>query len=86
MLAFKPGSYSGLNFQVGFYTSVIGLGQNPDDVQIHGDVTVDAGWMQGNATQNFWRSVENLSLYPVSGRRPLGGFAGGSVPPDRRAR
>jgi hypothetical protein len=67
VLAFKPGSYSGLNIQVGFYTSVIGLGQNPDDVQIHGDVTVDAGWMNGNATQNFWRSVENLSLYPVSG-------------------
>ena len=67
VLAFKPGSYSGLNIQVGFYTSVIGLGQNPQDVQIHGDVTVDAGWMAGNATQNFWRSVENLSLYPVSG-------------------
>ena len=67
VLAFKPGSYSGLNIQVGFYTSVIGLGQNPQDVQIHGDVTVDAGWMNGNATQNFWRSVENLSLYPVSG-------------------
>jgi hypothetical protein len=67
VLAFKPGSYSGLNIQVGFYTSVLGLGQNPDDVQIHGDITVDAGWMQGNATQNFWRSVENVSLYPVSG-------------------
>ncbi|WP_426502221.1 discoidin domain-containing protein [Dactylosporangium sp. McL0621] len=66
-LLFKPGSYSGLNAQLGFYTSISGLGQNPQDVQIHGDVTVDAGWMQGNATQNFWRSAENLSLYPVSG-------------------
>ncbi|WP_433073701.1 discoidin domain-containing protein [Dactylosporangium sp. CA-052675] len=65
---FKPGSYSGLNAQVGFYTSINGLGQNPQDVQIHGDITVDAGWMAGNATQNFWRSAENLSLYPVSGR------------------
>ncbi|MGI5241873.1 discoidin domain-containing protein [Dactylosporangium sp. CA-139066] len=64
---FKPGSYSGLNAQIGFYTSINGLGQNPQDVQIHGDITVDAGWMQGNATQNFWRSAENLSLYPVSG-------------------
>ncbi|MEV4620604.1 discoidin domain-containing protein [Asanoa sp. NPDC049573] len=64
---FKPGSYSGLNAQLGFYTSINGLGQNPQDVQIHGDITVDAGWMQGNATQNFWRSAENLSLYPVSG-------------------
>jgi hypothetical protein len=30
-------------------------------------MTVDAGWMAGNATQNFWRSVENMSLTPVSG-------------------
>jgi hypothetical protein len=67
VLAFQPGTYNGLNIQVGFYTSVIGLGQNPDDVRINGDITVDAGWMQGNATQNFWRSVENLSVYPVSG-------------------
>ncbi|UAB92621.1 discoidin domain-containing protein [Dactylosporangium vinaceum] len=64
---FKPGSYSGLNAQIGFYTSISGLGQNPQDVQIHGDVTVDAGWMAGNATQNFWRSAENLSVYPVNG-------------------
>jgi hypothetical protein len=66
-LLFKPGSYSGLNAQIGFYTSIAGLGQNPDDVQIHGDITVDAGWMGGNATQNFWRSAENMSIYPVSG-------------------
>jgi hypothetical protein len=66
-LLFKPGSYSGLNAQLGFYTSLNGLGQNPQDVQIHGDITVDAGWMAGNATQNFWRSAENLSVYPVSG-------------------
>jgi len=67
VLAFKPGTYNGLNIQVGFYTSVLGLGQNPQDTRINGDITVDAGWLQGNATQNFWRSVENLSLYPVSG-------------------
>ncbi|MDI6098689.1 discoidin domain-containing protein [Actinoplanes sp. NEAU-A12] len=67
LLAFKPGTYSGLNIQVGFNTSVIGLGQNPQDVRINGDITVDAGWFSGNATQNFWRSVENISLYPVSG-------------------
>ncbi|WP_433041573.1 discoidin domain-containing protein [Dactylosporangium sp. CS-033363] len=66
-LLFKPGSYSGLNAQIGFYTSINGLGQNPQDVQIHGDITVDAGWMAGNATQNFWRSAENMSIYPVNG-------------------
>ncbi|MGK5680573.1 galactose-binding domain-containing protein [Actinoplanes sp. URMC 104] len=67
VLAFKPGTYNGLNIQVGFYTSVVGLGQNPQDVRINGDITVDAGWFQGNATQNFWRSTENLSVYPVNG-------------------
>ncbi|GAB3057204.1 discoidin domain-containing protein [Micromonospora schwarzwaldensis] len=67
-LLFKPGSYTGLNAQLGFYTSIAGLGQNPADVQINGDVTVDAGWMAGNATQNFWRSAENMSITPVSGR------------------
>ncbi|WP_433891219.1 discoidin domain-containing protein [Streptomyces sp. CA-111067] len=61
---FKPGTYSGINANTGFYTSVMGLGRNPDDVTINGDVTVDAGWMQGNATQNFWRSIENLSIVP----------------------
>ena len=66
-ILFKPGSYSNLNAQLGFYTSISGLGQNPQDVQIHGDITVDAGWMAGNATQNFWRSAENLSVYPVNG-------------------
>ena len=34
---------------------------------IHGDVTVDAGWLNGNATQNFWRSAENFSIYPSAG-------------------
>ena len=64
---FKPGTYNNINDQIGFYTSVSGLGKNPDDVQINGDMTVDAGWFNGNATQNFWRSVENMALKPVSG-------------------
>ncbi len=66
-LLFKPGTYSGFNAQIGFYTSIAGLGQNPDDVRINGDITVDAGWFNGNATQNFWRSAENLSVYPSAG-------------------
>jgi F5/8 type C domain len=66
-LLFKPGTYSGFNAQIGFYTSIAGLGQNPDQVQINGDVTVDAGWFNGNATQNFWRSAENFSITPSAG-------------------
>lgn len=64
---FKPGTYNGLNAQLGFYTSIAGLGLSPDDTAINGDVTVDAGWFNGNATQNFWRSAENLALTPVNG-------------------
>ena len=66
-LLFKPGTYNGLNAQLGFYTSISGLGLSPDDTAFNGDVTVDAGWFNGNATQNFWRSAENLALTPVNG-------------------
>jgi hypothetical protein len=66
-LLFKPGTYDGLNAQLGFYTSIAGLGLSPDDTTINGDVTVDAGWFGGNATQNFWRSAENLALVPANG-------------------
>ncbi|MGW3511713.1 discoidin domain-containing protein [Streptomyces sp. NPDC000994] len=63
----KPGTYNGINAQIGFYTSISGLGLNPDDTQINGDITVDAGWFNGNATQNFWRSAENLAIRPSHG-------------------
>ncbi|MFE6663501.1 coagulation factor 5/8 type domain-containing protein [Streptomyces sp. NPDC057697] len=66
-LFFKPGTYDGINAQIGFYTSIAGLGLSPDDTTFNGDVTVDAGWFGGNATQNFWRSAENLALNPVNG-------------------
>nr|WP_202508111.1 hypothetical protein [Amycolatopsis rubida] len=65
---FKPGSYA-VHDNVGFYTSVAGLGQNPDDVQINGDITVDAfnESDQGSALQNFWRSAENMAVTPSNG-------------------
>ncbi|TXS01743.1 discoidin domain-containing protein [Streptomyces sp. col6] len=66
-LLFKPGTYNNINAQIGFYTSIAGLGLKPDDTTFNGDVTVDAGWFNGNATQNFWRSAENLALNPVNG-------------------
>ncbi|MGW1129561.1 discoidin domain-containing protein, partial [Streptomyces sp. NPDC002526] len=66
-LMFKPGTYNNINAQIGFYTSIAGLGLKPDDTTFNGDVTVDAGWFNGNATQNFWRSAENLALNPVNG-------------------
>ncbi|MGW1073402.1 coagulation factor 5/8 type domain-containing protein [Streptomyces sp. NPDC002537] len=65
-LLFKPGSYD-VDVKVGFSTQVAGLGLSPDDVTIRGGVHVDARWFQGNATQNFWRGAENLSIVPASG-------------------
>lgn len=66
---FKPGVYNGIHDNVGYYTSVAGLGQNPGDVVINGDVTVDAfnESDKGVALQNFWRSAENLAVVPSSG-------------------
>lgn len=62
-LLFEPGTYDNLLFDVGFYTSVAGLGQSPDDVHIKGGVNVTAYWMPNrNATCNFWRSFENLAI------------------------
>ena len=51
---------------MGFYTQVLGLGISPDDVAITGAVRCKARWMaNNNATCNFWRCVENLSVTPT---------------------
>ena len=66
---FKPGTYN-VWANLGYYTSLAGLGKNPDDVTFTRNINVDSGWNLGdekNATQNFWRSVENLSVAPESG-------------------
>ena len=65
-LLFKPGTYD-LDAKVGFYTQMSGLGLSPDDVVINGGVQADARWKKGNATLNFWRIVENMSVTPTGG-------------------
>ena len=60
----QPG-YCDLHIRVGFYTQVLGLGASPDDVDITGAVRCKADWMKGNATCNFWRAAENLSVRPM---------------------
>src|SRR5215469_2280129 len=67
-LLFLPGTYgtsaTPLNFQVGYYTSVAGLGSSPNDVVINGSIDVynqcDAGGCV--ALVNFWRSLSNLTI------------------------
>src|SRR6201999_66523 len=65
-LMFEPGTYN-VTVPVGFYTEVVGLGQNPTQTVITGGgVYTDASWFGGNATQNFWRDVENITIDPSS--------------------
>ena len=63
---FKPGQYHNLDVNLGFYTQVIGLGQLPDDVTINGYMHSDGILPNYNATQNFWRSAENLAVVPTN--------------------
>jgi hypothetical protein len=68
-LLFEPGTYGTaaqpLNFQVGYYTEVSGLGQSPGDVVVNGSIYVRN---QCSATghcialNNFWRSMSNLTI------------------------
>ncbi|GAA3953686.1 RICIN domain-containing protein [Actinoplanes auranticolor] len=68
-LLFKPGSYN-VDANVGFFTQVAGLGLSPDAVNINGAVHTEADWWPDgsqNATQNFWRAAEGLSVTPNGG-------------------
>jgi hypothetical protein len=66
-LMFEPGTYD-VSVPVGFYTEVVGLGQSPAQTVITGGgVYANAAWNDGNATENFWRGVENITLDPSSG-------------------
>jgi hypothetical protein len=66
---FKPGTYGSaaapLNFQVGYYTDVAGLGSSPSDVKVHGTIDVfNQCFGPGDCTAlvNFWRSLSNLTI------------------------
>jgi hypothetical protein len=66
---FKPGTYgsaaSPLNFQVGYYTEVAGLGSSPGDVSVNGTIDVyNQCFGPGDCTAlvNFWRSAANLTI------------------------
>jgi hypothetical protein len=65
---FKPGQYT-VDVKIGFYMQAVGLGQSPDEVVITGAVRSKADWFGGNATLNFWRAVENMSVIPTQDGR-----------------
>jgi hypothetical protein len=73
-LFFEPGSYGSaadpLIFQVGYYTTVAGLGLNPGNVVINGSIDVYNQCFAGNnciALDNFWRSLSNLTINVAGG-------------------
>jgi len=67
-LLFEPGTYgsaaSPLIFQVGYYTTVAGLGASPTDVTVNGAIDVFNQCDSGGCTAlvNFWRSLSNLTI------------------------
>jgi hypothetical protein len=67
-LLFQPGTYGSkanpLNFQLGYYTAVAGLGLSPHDVVINGSIDVynQCSGSFCTALNNFWRSMSNLTI------------------------
>ena len=67
-LLFEPGTYGSasdpLMITAGYYTSIAGLGQNPSQVVINGGIQAfnQCSGTTCNATDNFWRSVSNLTI------------------------
>src|SRR5262249_26138746 len=66
-LLFAPGTYGSstpLNFQVGYYTQVAGLGRSPGDVVVNGSIYArnQCAGSFCTALNNFWRSLSNLTI------------------------
>ena len=74
-----PSTATGIvNAELGYYTSIAGLGASPEDVRINGALHVEAvqscptPWTcqsPGSLTR-FWRSMSNLTINPI--QRPIG--------------
>lgn len=61
-LFFKPGDYTDTAMmQIGFYTQIAGLGKTPLETKLK-NMETPAYLANNNATCNFWRSAENLSI------------------------
>ena len=69
-LLFAPGVYTNIDFEVGYYTQVLGLGINPSDVKFtncdkgpHVPATEKFGNRppNGSGLDTFWRAIENIA-------------------------
>jgi hypothetical protein len=59
---FKPGNYD-VNAPVGYYTQVMGMGTQPDEVLFTSELGVyspEGDYTIGGALSSFWRSAENF--------------------------
>lgn len=78
---FKPGDYTETAcMNLGFYTSFNGLGKTPYEVKIN-NIAIPAylpggalGGTDNNATCNFWRSAENLSVIDTKNEQGKAGY------------
>eukprot|EP00339_Tiarina_fusa_P013423 CAMPEP_0117002990 /NCGR_PEP_ID=MMETSP0472-20121206/4458_1 /TAXON_ID=693140 ORGANISM="Tiarina fusus, Strain LIS" /NCGR_SAMPLE_ID=MMETSP0472 /ASSEMBLY_ACC=CAM_ASM_000603 /LENGTH=694 /DNA_ID=CAMNT_0004703487 /DNA_START=162 /DNA_END=2246 /DNA_ORIENTATION=+ len=62
---FRPGTYQDVNFPVGYWTQVLGLGATPDQVKFTGQLGVyclpaNTDNYQVGSLDTFWRSAENF--------------------------
>jgi Ricin-type beta-trefoil lectin domain-like/Carbohydrate binding module (family 6) len=77
---FEPGTYTGVESEVGFYESIAGLGQTPSAVNLSQGYLESNELINGNDTQTFWRSMENLEMTtPGSGTLQWGVSQGASI-------
>lgn len=77
-LLFAPGKYRNLDFEIGYYSSVVGLGKKPSDV-----VFTDCAKgphvpalekftnrpPNGSGLDTFWRSIENIASHARDGMK-----------------
>lgn len=85
-----PSTATGIvNSEVGYYTSIQGLGASPNDVVINGALHAEPvqgnpygnpadGTLYSNSLTQFWRSMSNLSINPI--QRPVGADATRAYP------
>ena len=59
---FEPGTYTGIESEVGFYESIAGLGETPSAVNLNQSFLESNELINGNDTQTFWRSMENMEM------------------------
>lgn len=77
-ILFEPGTYTGVDLEVGYYSQVLGLGETPDQVKFeecdYGPYcpallkNEDKNGYAGLALDTFWRCAENYQTYARKGQ------------------